>query len=78
MMGSIIIFFIYPLLKATNIETVVWLLIGGIFYIIGAVIYAMKKPDISKSFGFHELFHILVLLGTASHFYAIYKYLLWI
>ena len=75
-MGSIIIFFIYPLFKATNIETVIWLLIGGIFYLVGAVIYAMKKPNILKGFGFHELFHIFVLFGTISHFYAIYRYLL--
>jgi hemolysin III len=75
MMGSIIIFFIYPLFKATNIETVVWLLIGGFFYLVGAVIYAIKKPNLSKNFGFHELFHIFVLLGTMSHFWAIYKYL---
>ena len=74
-MGLVIVFFIDPLLKATNIETIIWLLIGGIFYLIGAVIYAMKKPNITKSFGFHEIFHILVLLGTMSHFWTIYKYL---
>jgi hemolysin III len=75
MMGLVIVFFISPLLKATNIETIVGLFIGGIFYLVGAVIYAIKKPNISKSFGFHEIFHILVLLGTMSHFWVIYKYL---
>jgi hemolysin III len=76
MMGSVIIFFIYPLFKATNMQTILWLLIGGAFYNIGAVIYAKKKPNISKDFGFHEIFHIFVLLGTISHFYAIYRYIL--
>jgi hemolysin III len=75
MMGLVIVFFINPLLKATNIETVIWLLVGGVFYLIGAVIYAMKKPNITKAFGFHEIFHILVLLGTISHFWTIYRYL---
>jgi len=75
LMSWLVIIVIYPLFKATNLETIIWLLIGGIFYTVGAVIYAMKKPNISKGFGFHEIFHILVLLGTASHFYTIYKYL---
>jgi len=74
-MGSVIVFFIYPLFQATNIQTVVWLLVGGVFYLVGAVIYAMKKPNLSKDFGFHELFHIFVLFGTISHFWAIYRYL---
>lgn len=75
MMGLVIVFFINPLLKATNIETVIGLFVGGVFYLVGAVIYAIKKPNISKSFGFHEIFHILVLLGTMSHFWTIYKYI---
>ncbi len=74
-MGCISFTFIYPLFKATNIQTIFWLLLGGVFYLVGAVIYAQKKPNISKEFGFHELFHVLVLLGTMSHFSAIYKYL---
>lgn len=54
-----------------------WLVvIGGIFYSIGAVIYGVKKPNISKNFGFHELFHIFCLLGSACHFIAVYNYLL--
>lgn len=76
LMGWLSMIIVYPLFKATNIQTVAWLLIGGLFYTVGAVIYAKKKPNISKGFGFHELFHILVLLGTTSHFWGIYKYLL--
>jgi len=75
LMGWLSIIIIYPLFKATGIETVLLLLIGGIFYNIGAIIYAIKKPNIHKYFGFHELFHIFVLLGTAIHFYCIYNYL---
>lgn len=75
-MGCLSFIIVYPLYKATNIETVAWLLIGGIFYISGAFIYSRKKPNISKNFGFHELFHVLVLLGTLSHFWGIYKYIL--
>lgn len=76
LMGWFCIFIIYPLFESTNIETIIWLLIGGLFYSIGAVIYAIKKPNINKLLGFHEIFHIFVLLGTFAHFWCIYNYLI--
>lgn len=50
--------------------------LGGISYTIGAVIYAIKKPNISKAWGFHELFHIFIMIGTLFHYIAIYLYVL--
>lgn len=47
------------------------LLAGGLAYTAGAVIYVCKKPNLSKEFGFHELFHVFIMIGTAIHFYAI-------
>lgn len=70
LMGWIGALIIYPLRHYPFI--LLWIFIGGAFYTIGAVIYIIKKPNPFKGFGFHELFHILVLLGTASHFIAIY------
>lgn len=67
---------LYPLSKAVPAGTIWWLFIGGIFYTIGAVIYAQKKPNPFRGFGFHEIFHIFVLLGTICHFWCIYGYLL--
>lgn len=75
LMGWLSVIIIYPLFKSAGIETVTWLLIGGLFYTVGAAIYAKKKPNLWSGFGFHELFHIFVLLGTTSHFWCIYKYL---
>lgn len=49
---------------------------GGISYTIGAVIYILKKPNWFKAFGFHELFHIFVMIGSAFHFMAIIIYIL--
>lgn len=43
-----------------------FLAIGGIMYSIGAIIYIIKKPNI-KLFGFHEIFHVFILLGTLFH-----------
>lgn len=52
-----------------------YILFGGISYSIGAIIYIIKKPNISNTFGFHELFHIFVMLGTFFHFLAIAFYI---
>jgi hemolysin III len=52
--------------------SLVWLVIGGVIYTLGAVVYATKKLDIKPGvFGFHEVWHIFVLLGAISHFIAI-------
>jgi hemolysin III len=74
-MGWLSLALLYPLSKTVPIGFIIWLLLGGIFYTIGAVIYSKKKPNFFNQFGFHEIFHILTLLGTLSHFYAIYAYL---
>jgi hemolysin III len=57
-----------------NVSTWVlaWLLTGGVIYTIGAVIYATKKLDLFPGkFGFHELWHVFVLLGALAHFVAV-------
>lgn len=41
--------------------------IGGIAYTIGGIIYIIKKPNLTNDFGFHELFHIFILIGTLFH-----------
>lgn len=45
---------------------------GGLFYVVGAIIFASKYPDPSpKWFGFHEVFHSFTLGGYVSHFAAV-------
>jgi len=47
---------------------------GGIAYSIGAVFYALKKPVIIHDvFGFHEIFHVFILLGALLHYVLIFK-----
>lgn len=58
------------------VAAIVFLVLGGVFYSVGAVIYWLKKPNISKAFGFHELFHVFVLLGSVMHFIMIYFYII--
>lgn len=47
---------------------------GGVVYTVGAVFYALKKPNLAPShFGYHELFHLCTIIGAALHFIAIYQ-----
>jgi hemolysin III len=50
---------------------------GGLSYTIGALIYAKEKPNpIPGKFGFHEIWHIAVILGALCHFIFLYRYVL--
>jgi len=62
-----------PELRARLGSIDVWLLvIGGVLYTIGALIYAGKRPDPwPKYFGYHEIFHIFVVIAAALHFIVI-------
>lgn len=45
---------------------------GGILYTVGAVVYATQRPDPNPTyFGYHEVFHLLVIAAAASHFAAV-------
>jgi hemolysin III len=44
---------------------------GGVLYTVGAVVYATRRPDPwPRVFGFHEVFHALVIAAAAMHFVA--------
>lgn len=46
--------------------------IGGILYTVGAIIYATRRPDPApRWFGYHEVFHVLVIIASVCHFLAI-------
>jgi hemolysin III len=47
-------------------------LAGGLAYTIGAVVFAMKKPNpVPSVFGFHEVFHTCTVIGASIQFVAI-------
>lgn len=53
------------------------LVLGGLFYIVGAVVYARRSPDPWPLwFGYHEIFHLLVLAGGTAHYVAVWRYVL--
>ena len=68
LMGWQIVFFIKPLVKSLTTEGLFWLIAGGVFYSVGALFYAVKKISYN-----HAIFHVFVLIGSLSHFIAIYN-----
>ena len=45
---------------------------GGLLYSVGAIVYARKRPDpVPTVFGYHEIFHVLVVAAAALHFAVI-------
>lgn len=47
-------------------------LIGGLLYTAGAIVYAMRRPNPSpRWFGYHEIFHLLVIAAVATHYAAV-------
>lgn len=45
---------------------------GGLLYTVGAVVYATQRPNPNpRVFGYHEIFHLFVILAAAAHFAAI-------
>ena len=74
-MGWSVIFAIVPLVKSLGAGGSIVLTTGGVLYTIGGVIYATKRPKLWKNFGFHELFHIFVLLGAITMFFVVYYFM---
>jgi len=76
-LGWLVVVAIWPLVTLVSPEGVFWFFLGGGFYTIGAVIYALKRPDpVPGVFGFHEIFHIFVMLGSLAHFLGIVRAIL--
>lgn len=76
-MGWIIVFLASPLADTLSTPGLWLLILGGIMYTIGGIIYGAKPKFLqSKYLGFHEIFHIFILLGTLSHFLCVYYYVL--
>jgi hemolysin III len=75
-MGWLAVMGVGEILRAMPPGAVLWLLLGGIFFTVGAVIYILKRPNLVPGvFGFHELWHIFVILGALAHFITIARFI---
>ena len=73
LMGWMAIIPLNQLLSTMPSISLILLLLGGIAYSIGAVIYMLKKPNPQPGvFGFHEIFHVFILIGVFLHFAIVY------
>ncbi len=77
LMGWIAVFYSGALAPIIGVGGMFFLIAGGILYTIGAVIYWLKPEFLrSRYFGYHEIFHIFILLGSLGHFLCIYLYVI--
>ena len=76
-MGWISIPYMGELLEKLGTGKFVWLLSGGIVYLIGGLAYAIKRPNFyPRVFGYHEFFHAMVIAGSFCHFIVVYQLVL--
>ena len=65
------------ILAAVSTGGFVMLLLGGIFYTVGGVVYALKPKRLAgKAFGIHEIFHLFVMAGSLCHYIFMYAFLI--
>lgn len=75
LMGWAVIFR-FDVVLSMPLPAIVLLAIGGVSYTIGGVIYILKKPNLPHGLGFHELFHLFVLAGSAAHYLMVFWFVL--
>jgi len=75
LMGWTIVLGWVPLVKILSAEGVFLMVLGGLFYTFGAVIMRMEELEIIPGFfGAHEIWHLMVMAGSFSHFWMILKH----
>ncbi len=72
LMSWLIIAAIGEMVNTLPAEVITWLIVGGVIYTLGTIVYITKKMDfIPGVFGFHEVWHIFVILAAAAHYISI-------
>jgi len=72
-MGWMVVIPIKQIFTVLDPLSAVFFVTGGLAYTVGAIIYMLKKPNPAPGvFGFHEIFHVLILAGVVCHYIVIY------
>jgi len=72
-LGWVAVFVLPDLLNTAGVAALVLLIVGGVLYSVGAVIYALRWPDWwPRTFGFHEFFHAATVLAAICHYIAVW------
>jgi hemolysin III len=70
--GWTIVPYIGAILRALDASQIWLIVLGGLAYTVGAVVYAVKRPNPwPRAFGYHEIFHVLTLVGAGLHLAAV-------
>ena len=80
LMGWLCVFAMGAILRALPPAAFGFLLAGGIFYTVGAVIYAIRPRAFDAKhiyFGSHEIFHVFIMFGTLCHYLMMWFYLVY-
>ena len=73
LMGWMAVIVMGKLLPEMSTKEAVYLFSGALFFTVGAIIYAIKRPNpYPDIIGFHEIFHIFILLGGLAHYLMIF------
>ena len=76
-MGWLVVMAVPQMSSVLPINAMLWLIVGGVVYTLGALVYTTKMFNfVPGKFGFHEVWHIFVLLGAIAHFIAVMSLLL--
>jgi len=71
-MGWFSVLAVNEMLRTMPSGVIIWLVAGGLFFTAGAVVYVLKRPNPRPGlFGFHEIWHLFVILGCLSHFIVV-------
>lgn len=74
-LGWLMIVPLWKIASALPVEGTALIVLGGLLYSVGGVVYATKRPDPAPEwFGFHEVFHLLVIAASICHYLAILNY----
>jgi hemolysin III len=73
LMGWMALIALNQLILTMPVNSLYLLFAGGFAYTLGALIYAVKKPNpFPGIFGFHEIFHLLIICGAVLHYLLVY------
>lgn len=77
LMGWPVVFYAWPIAKLLGPEALILMIVGGLFYTVGAISFTIHRPDpLPPYFGNHEIWHTAVFIGNGIFFYFMYAHVL--
>ncbi|MEU2348256.1 hemolysin III family protein [Modestobacter sp. NPDC049651] len=72
-LGWVAVFVLTDILHLVGVTVLTLMIVGGVLYSLGAVAYALKRPNPAPGvFGYHEVFHAMTIVAAIAHYIAVY------